>query len=353
MSQRRALETFAPCRISPVGAHTDHQGGLTLGLALSEGVHFRGAIGGGVESSITSAGFEGTAHCTEAGPGAPLWQRLLAGLHARLAAKVALPRGIEGALTSDLPSGGVATSAAVQIAVARAFLAANALDLSNRELMDIVRENERAVTGAPVGLLDPAVILEGGHSQLVVIDCQSGVVRRHRFARTFPLHEWSLVDVGVPRTLGETPYAVRVGECASAARALGAEDGLLSSADLPALRKRRGAMSPECVKRAEHYFAEVRRVRLFVSAAAEGDFRTFATLINASADSLTHLFEVGVPETVRALSWLRTVPGVAAATYAGGGFGGQLLVLHEPGSGGRLAAACGERGGSSRLVHAL
>ncbi len=353
MSQRRAIRTFAPCRISPVGAHTDHQGGLTVGLALAEGVHFQGTTNSAAASAITSAGFEGTASCEELSSEAPLWQRLMTGLRARLAARVALPCAIEGALRSDLPSGGIATSAAVQIAVARAFLAANAVDLPNRELMEVVRENEREVTGAPVGLLDPAVILEGGPAQMVVIDCQTGSVRKHRFARSFPAHSWALVDVGAPRTLGATPYALRVEECAAAARALGAADGLLGSASLPALRKQRGAMSPEAVKRAEHYFAEVRRVRLFVSAAAEGDRATLAALINASGDSLTHLFEVGVPETVRAIQWLRAVPGVLAATYAGGGFGGHILVLHEPGSSGALATACAERGSHARPIHTL
>jgi galactokinase len=247
----------------------------------------------------------------------------------------------------------VATSAAVQVVVARALLAANAVSFPSHDLMQLICANERAVTGAPVGVLDPAVILEGREGELVVVDAADGSCKKHRFSRRFPKHEWALVDVGVPRVLGETPYAARVEECRRAAEFLGSTSGRLGELSLPALRKRRGAMSPELVKRAEHYFGEVRRVRLAISAAAEGDLAAFAAIMNASADSLTQLFEVGVPETVRALAHLREVPRVLAVTYAGGGFGGHLLCLVEAGGTGALGLAASERGMQARAIHPL
>ncbi len=338
------FEAFAPYRISPVGAHTDHQGGLCSGLTLSEGITFRGRATMDGSITVSSRDFaEVWSSSVQASP--PLvggwsaavvgsWRAYAEGIRGALSACRSLTRGLHGELQGTLPCGGIASSAALQVVVLRALLAANGLELSDAEAMVLVRDSERAVTGAPVGLLDPGVILHGRARTLVVIDCAAATVRGHRFAARFPAHEWWLLDVGAPRELPATPYAQRVHECAQAARVLGVEGEAptLGRVSVETLRRRRVQLSPLLIKRAEHVLSEIKRVRLAVNAVATGDLTAFAALMNASAESLVQLFEVGLPQSIAQLRAARAVPGVLAATFAGGGFGGHLLLLAHAGA---------------------
>lgn len=357
------IEAFAPYRISPVGAHTDHQAGRTCGFTLREGVHFRGAATGDGSIEVNSADFAGAWRSSVLAP-APLrgawcatapdtWTSYAEGIRGALAMDFPLKRGLRGRLHGDLPSGGIASSAALQVVVLRALLAANDFRIADPDAVRLVRDSERSVTGTPVGLLDPSVILHGQARTLVVIDCADGTVRLHRFAARFPPHEWWLLDVGVRRELPATPYARRVQECTEAARLLGAppENPVLGAVGVEALRRLRSTLPPVLAQRAEHVLSEIKRVRLAVNAVANADLPTLAALINASAESLVRFFDVGVPQTVIGLRSVREVEGVLASTFAGGGFGGHLVLLTQPGSEPQLRAFAAAHGFRLHAVH--
>ena len=325
----------APYRLSPLGAHTDHQDGLTSGFTIDRGITMTWRPTDAGEVRVASKDYPGDACVSIArdnGPPADDWTAYVQGVVGALARDHVIVRGIEGVVAGELPPGGISSSAALQVAVLLAVAEANGLKIETARAVELVRIAEQASTGVAVGVLDPTTILNGKERALVMIDCKDGAVRYHRVARRTPPFTWFLVDSGVPRQLKETPYNDRVAECREAARRLGSE------AEVPALahiapetyRRRRKELPPTLVRRAEHYFSEVKRVKLGSQALSSGDMVALGRLMWASADSLTQNFECGTPETRALLSELRSGEGVFGASYAGAGWGGMVQVLAEP-----------------------
>lgn len=335
---------WAPYRISPLGAHTDHQDGLTCGFTIDRGVSLRWRPSTGPWVRLLSEDRPGEARCdldgAPEGEAQPEWAAYPTGIVRVLAARGLVRTGIEGVVRGALPPGGISTSAALQVAILNALLEANETSLPPMEATQIVREAERASTGVQVGLLDPAVILHGRADALVFVDCRQQVARLHRWARRTPPTTWFLIDSGVARDLRRTPYNERVAECRDVARrSSGGNADVLRDVTPEAYRRQRKQLDTALMKRAEHYYSEVKRVKLGVQAVARGDTVGFGRLIRASAESLTNNFDCGVPETRRLLEILNATEGVLGASYAGGGWGGLVQVFAEPGAGDRMRAA--------------
>jgi galactokinase len=68
-----------------------------------------------------------------------------------------------------------------------------------------------------------------------------------------------------------------------------------------------------------------------VAALHDGDLAACATLLNASHTSLRDLYEASVPEVEATVERLQAA-GAAGARMVGGGFGGAVLALLEPGA---------------------
>ena len=324
----------APYRVSPLGAHVDHQLGSVLGFSLEPAIRlrFRPRIDRRVVAR--SREFPGEEAFDAAAPGAPCgtWGDYLRGVAVELGKRAPLGVGLDALVEGDLPPGGVSSSASLQVAFLLALSAVNGLVLDRQDAMRLVRDAERAYAGVEVGLLDPAIILFGETGKLVHLDCREEVPRAQRLAKSLPPFSFLLVDSGVPRDLRDGRYNERVAECRAAARALGStsEPPALRDVTLEVLRRRRTTLDRVSADRAEHVLTENKRVRDGLAALQRGDLTAFCRLVDASADSLATRFEVGTPETLFLLRRLRAVPGVLAATFAGAGFGGQLFAICEP-----------------------
>ena len=214
----------------------------------------------------------------------------------------------------ELPAGGISSSAALQVAVLQALLEHDPRRLDRRERMMTVVRAERQYTGVPVGLLDPAVILHARAGAMVYLDCREGVPRVHRLARGMPAFRILLVSTGEGRDLRDSPYAARVEECRVAARQAGAvgDPPVLREVDPEAFRRRRAAIDPVPAARADHVFAENKRVKQALQAVAKGDLVALGRLVTASADSLTNLFECGPTRRGRSSTCCGIVPASTA-----------------------------------------
>ncbi len=326
----------APYRLSPVGAHTDHQGGLTSGFTLDQSLrlYFRQRPDGVIRLASREFPGEFFSGPSEAPEPKGTWTDYARGMIAAMTSRGLAVGGFEGLIEGDLAPGGISTSAALQVAILDAALSASGLSLSKTERMHMVVLAERTETGLQVGLLDPAVIIFGDQGGLVVLDCQEGVPRRHRRGRQMPPHEWILVNSGRARSLRSSPYNERVQECTEVASILGCGSKLprLSETAPETFRRLRTTLPAKLRNRAEHYFAEVKRVRQAVVAWSQGDLVSFGKLVDASGQSLAQLYDCGTPETLDLLTRLRRCAGVLGASFAGAGFGGMLQVLAKPGT---------------------
>jgi galactokinase len=85
-------------------------------------------------------------------------------------------------------------------------------------------------------------------------------------------------------------------------------------------------------RRARHVVAENQRVLDAADALRSGDLRALGELLDAGHRSLRDDFEVSTPVVDATVERLRAVPGVHGVRLMGGGFGGCVVAVCEPGT---------------------
>jgi galactokinase len=176
------------------------------------------------------------------------------------------------------------------------------------------------------GLLDQIASLCGEADRAMAIDFRSLQVT----PVPLTLGEWSLVtlDSGESHANAggddtETGYNQRRAECTRAAQALGV------SALRDATLEMAAGLPWPLRGRAEHVITDDARVRLAITALADGDLPRVGELLNESHASLRDCFENSTLAVEAARQTLMSA-GAAGARLMGGGFGGHVLGLMPP-----------------------
>ena len=159
------------------------------------------------------------------------------------------------------------------------------------------------------------------------------------------LGDWRLVvlDSGERHQLANSGYNQRRAECAQVCQLLGVK----SLRDATAAAAER---LPEPLRRrAEHVIGENQRVHDAVTALNADDLPALASLLNASHESLRDLYEVSTP-AVEATRERLLGAGARGARLIGGGFGGSVLGLLEPGASPPAGARAVRPGPGAHLV---
>lgn len=311
MSLARPATAQAPGRVTVLGEHTDYNGGRSLAVATPQRTHVVASRGAPGLLEVASSAC-GTASCALDAPRAPSFLVLAATL-----ARAAGCTGARLEVTGDLPVGvGLSSSASYAVGVALVLgLAGDALEVATA-----CQAAERQA-GSDVGLLDPLAILAARRGEVVDLDFATPAVR------TFALHPaigLTVVDSGERRLVGASAYATRREECAMAAAAIGRPLGRASLADLGSLDDER------LVRRARHVVTECARVDAARDALRSGDLARLGRLLDAGHESLRDDFDVSTPRVESVRDELAALEGVVGVRMTGAGFGGCLLVAHEP-----------------------
>ncbi|MDX6512063.1 MAG: galactokinase, partial [Gaiellaceae bacterium] len=102
------------------------------------------------------------------------WARYVAAVEQELGALGRAPIGFEGRVTSTLPAGaGLASSAALEVAIAVALCAVAELELPPLELAAACRRAEERAVGVPCGIMDQAASVLGEEGCAILLDCGS------------------------------------------------------------------------------------------------------------------------------------------------------------------------------------
>jgi galactokinase len=245
----------------------------------------------------------------------PAWGRYAAGVVARL--RPAL--GGRGTVRTTLPVGaGLSSSAALEVALALA------LDFRGRplELALACQQAEQAASGVPCGIMDQLCAAAGLEGHALLIDCTTNTVTAVPVPGDV---EVVAVHGGQRRALAASAYAARRASCEAAAQQIGP----LREASTADLR----AVGPvEVRRRARHVITENRRTLAFVAALGQGRLPDAGRLMAESHRSLRDDFEVSTPAIDALVARLAATPGVYGARMTGGGFGGCVVALCEPGA---------------------
>ncbi len=294
-----------PGRLTIIGDHTDYAGGRSLAIAID--LALRAEV---TEApvSVSSRG-HGTWRCED--DDTELWHRQVRAVFDELCPST-------GAITvsGDLPEGvGLSSSAAFFATVALAWGARG-------ELWQLARLLQRceARSGSEVGLLDQLTVLGARRDRALLIDFARELTTLIPVNATIGI---TVVDSGVPRQLANSQYAARRSDVRELESRYGAL-GDLSMSDLPALS------GDVLGRRLRHVVSENGRVDAAVAGVRDGDLFALGELVNASHASLRDDFDVSLPEIDALIESLVSRRGVTGARLVGGGFGGSVLVVHEP-----------------------
>jgi galactokinase len=331
----------SPLRVSPLGAHIDHQDGLVTGMALDRAVYLAFVPRDDGWVRVESLNFPG---CLEFSlddvppKSTGDWGNYARGAALALRQDHDLRVGIDAVVVGSMPIGGLSSSAAVGIAYLLALEAVNELDLSPEENIKLDRYIENVYLGLKNGVLDQSIILLSDRDCLTYLDCQSMDVKRIATAASPDDFEVLVVYSGVKQALVGTDYNNRVNECYEAARLLLEWSGVPSPNGRSRLRlvprdvyAELGNRLPEPLdRRARHFFTELARVQAGVAAWREGDIEGLGELMRESGASSVYNYESGSPHLTTLYKILSECPGVYGARFSGGGFRGSCIGLSDP-----------------------
>jgi galactokinase len=312
----------APGRVNLIGEHVDYNDGVVLPFALPFVATARVTRRGDNLVQIRSTAYDETVTCDRAvQPGdVSGWAAYVAGVIWALPPE---PRaGLDISVHSDIPMGaGLASSAALECAVACAVDEALGLGLDPQTLAAACRRAENDFVGVPTGVMDQLASLLCRVGQALLIDCRTLTHTDVPLDLTGQGLRLLIVDSGVRHELKGSAYASRRAECDAAATALGV--GSLRDATLADVRRLTDSVLQ---RRAHHVVTEIARVREVAEVLTAGNTSEVGAFLTASHESLRDDYEVSCPELdVIVDSALQR--GALGSRLTGGGFGGCTIVL--------------------------
>ena len=329
-----AIAAEAHGRVNLIGEHTDYNGGFVLPTLVPHKTVVELARREDDRVRVWSAGFsdaDGPLEYRRGGetPGRG-WLDYVQGVTWVLARLGHAIGGADLRVTSTVPAGaGLASSAALEVAVLRAWRAACGLSIDDVALALAGQRVEREFVGAPVGIMDQLVASCGRPGEALCIDTRTLATEAVPLP---PAAALVVIDSGQRHGHAGGEYRTRREECERAAAALGVP--LLC--DVPPGEPRLGALPPPLDRRARHVVTESARVGETVRALRAGDLARAGALFAASHASMRDDFEVSTPEVDALVAAATADPDVFGARLTGGGFGGAIVALARRG---REAAA--------------
>lgn len=328
-----AVVGIAPGRLEFIGNHCDYNGGRVMGVAIDRSVAVAASARSDGRIELASGEREAISLPDQAkvvkqtGPSA--WANYPLGVWEMLRRQgLQLPGGFQLCVASDLPFGaGMSSSAAFELATAKALCALGGLELEKADLARLCRRAENEFVGMPCGILDQGVSAFGDIGRIVYIDCYE-----EAFA-TRPIPEdvrfW-VFNTAKKHALVDSAYAERAQECARAYEILAPhyQPAFCLADILPAaVEATRGALGRDGYHRAMHVTSEHLRVIEMAKVLKEGDLHAAGQLLYASHESSRDYFENSIPELDFLVETLRRSPNVYGARLSGGGFGGAVMAM--------------------------
>jgi galactokinase len=328
----------SPYRVSPLGAHIDHQGGPVLGMTVSAYTLMAYVPSSHKRVDLRSKNYPDHVlfdldHIPQTIPGS--WGYYVRGAALALKEKFTLNRGITGILNGMLPGCGLSSSASVLLAYLFALADANSIPLEQWDYVQLTQLAENKYIGLRNGILDQTSIVFGKKDHMLHIDTRTPSVEK--IPDTFGAETYRILIAysGYSRELTTTGYNTRVQECQAAAEGLSQWDGAVPARILSDIPKETfleygKKLDPLYYRRACHFFGEKQRVYDGLEAWKSGRLKEFGRLMNESCRSSVELYECG-SEAVHDLQRIvSSTEGVLGSRFSGGGFGGCVVGFVDP-----------------------
>ncbi|MBR4502348.1 MAG: GHMP kinase [Clostridia bacterium] len=333
---------FCPYRISPLGAHIDHQYGKINGLAIDKGIHIAYSRKENGVVELQSVNFPKRAQFHVNGiPDEKVgdWADHMRGAAKQLQEKYPLRYGISAVIEGSLPIGGLSSSAAVIIAFLSALANVNGIRLEAWDTIMMAKAAENKYVGVNCGKLDQSCEVLCKKDRLLYLDCADDsfvLIPKDPSMKPFRI---AVFFSGLERSLATSAYNLRQDECKAAAYSLLAYAGFqygkfadtrLRDVPVPIYREYRDRLPEAFRKRADHYFGEFRRAEEGAEAWKNGDLDTYGRLVFESGKSSIENYECGCPELITLYNIMTETDGIYGGRFSGAGFKGCCMALVDP-----------------------
>lgn len=325
----------APGRVNLIGEHTDYNDGFVLPMAIDRAIVIalrprpdRRLVLHALDYAQSAAFDLDRLEKGETG-----WAEYVKGVAWALTAEGFPLSGWEGVLAGDIPRGaGLSSSAALELAAARAFAAVSDLPWDPARMARLAQKAENEWVGVRCGIMDQmaSAVARAGHA--LFLDCRSLAYEHIPLPAGVSI---LVLDTATRRGLVDSAYNERRRQCESAAQTLGVP--ALRDVDETTLARRAADLDEVTLRRARHVVSENERVLQAIAAMRRGDAPALGRLLDLSHASLRDNFEVSSPALDQIVTLARREPGCLGARMTGAGFGGCAVALVEASRAHRVA----------------
>ncbi|MCB0256825.1 MAG: galactokinase, partial [Anaerolineae bacterium] len=231
--------------------------------------------------------------------------------------------GWEGVLAGDVPRGaGLSSSAAVELATARAFQVVSGFDWDPPAMARLGQKAENQWVGMNCGIMDQMISAAGEAGHALLIDCRSLETTSVALP---PGTVAVILDTATRRGLVDSAYNERRTQCEAAARYFGVP--ALRDVTMERFEAEAGGLDDVTFRRARHVISENARTLAAADAMARGDAAKMGRLMDASHVSMRDDFEISGPALNTMVECAHEASGCYGARMTGGGFAGCAVAL--------------------------
>ncbi len=324
----------APGRVNLIGEHTDYNDGFVLPMAIDREALIALTPRADGEVHIRSMDYESdcvfSLNNLTRDKG---WGEYIKGVAYVLQSSGYELRGFNAMLTGDIPRGaGLSSSAAVELAAARAFSSASGFEWDAPRMAQLAQKAENEWVGVNCGIMDQMASAACKKGFALFLDCRSLEVQHAPLPENISA---VILDTSTRRGLVESAYNERRSQCEEAARWFGVKALRDVNVDDEKWLMVNGkwniesGLSEVAAKRARHIVTENARVLEAVKVMKDGNIKRLGELFNASHDSLRDDFEVTNDALNMMVECARAQASCYGARMTGAGFGGCAVALVE------------------------
>ena len=323
--QRPAWIVRSPGRVNLIGGHTDYNDGFVLPMAIERAIWIALSPVKSRDVQLYSVDFKQHAKMSldDLRPGNRAWFEYVKGMAWVLQQMGYTLAGWKGVVVGDIPIGaGLSSSAALELASARAFAAAAGFEWEPVEMAKAGQRAENKWIGVNCGIMDQMISATGKSNHALLIDCRSLEITPVKLPKETSV---VIMDTNTRRKLVDSAYNERQSQCEQAAQAFGVSS--LRDITLDTLEASKDSTDPLLYRRARHVISENSRVLRAAEAMGRGDATKVGEIMNASHISLRDDFEVSSRELDIMVSVAQEQPECYGAHMTGAGFGGCAVAL--------------------------
>ena len=340
-NEKPSYITFAPYTISPIGAHTDHNLGLSLSIAIDKGIHIAYSPKENGIIEINNLQFNKRVDWHVLSP--PIekendWADILRGASLILLKKYPLRIGLSAVIDGELPIGGSSSSSAMVLSFINALAFLNNIKLNNKELIEIAAKANTDYVGVNNGKLNQYGEFFCKKDKCLFIDMKEETYELISYPKKIDF-EIAIFFSGLDNNLSSINYNRRVEELRCSSYLLKAysgedygkvNDSNMRDIDYKTYLKYKNKLPDNFIKRIEHFYSECDRVKKGVLEFKKGNIKEFGKLMNESGNSSINNWETGREELKNLYRIIKSTKGVYGTRFQGAGFKGCCIALIDP-----------------------